>query len=358
MRRYLPVLLVLVVLQVTLPATAAAVAAESVAATGLAQSLLQDLQSAQSALDRGQTPWPEAQSRPQAEPLTALRLELPGSRLWSAFQPVDAAIREAYRQQRKMYIDEDAGLIDRRTARTALDDLTAALGEERPSYNATVVSRANRQILQIDFALSHHQYHAALCIMWAMADALGLWDRQAALESAADHLARLRAAALRRQSLPPGTVRYYKNQLGCIATIVERAVAWQPAPQSIGPSRRVTTCPDGALQSDHWAREHFEVGGAFDPWRNNSGASGATPWVLNQPIFRLGLQEPPRETRDITPCPERYRDWQHTLRDYRWGWFVYNDSAASGWRPHGDWRDLQPTPFWPGERGIDNAGGL
>lgn len=380
------------------------VAAQSVAAVALAKSLQQDFAAAQALLDSGQAPWPSAESRPQPEPINALRLELPGNSIWAAFRPIDCAIRGGYRQQRKMYVDKDAGLIDRRTARTGVDALGAAIRQERQAYNPDVVECANLQVREIDNALEHDQYYAAECTMWSLADRLGLWDRQAALEAAACHLARLRARASGCQKLSAGQIRFYKNQLGCLSVMVQRAIEWQPTgysdpvcnlspchvipcgtnrcrkPASAAITRNVpvgsttpcnTTpcatpaCPPQTVANKSCAKDLCACSGAltdgtaYGPWRDTLGHSGATPVVLNRCFLRQGMEIPARNTYDRYPCAVLYRDWQYTLRDFSYGWLVYIDSAANGlWRPHGDWRELQPDASWPGARGSQTAGGL
>lgn len=332
--------------------------AQSVVSAGLTQSLLQDIGDAQSALAEGRSPWEDAQARPQAEPIRALSAELPGHRVWLAFKPVDAAIRDAYREQRRMWAAKDAGIIPRRKARVGLEKLSEALEAESSTYPASLNRLARAQVAQIDYALLHHEYHAALCVLWAMADALGLWDRQAALEAAADNLAAMRAAGLRRKSLPRGQAEAFGKRLKCLGGMIERAVAWSPA-NALGPAQFVPLAMPAPARNKHWAKEAFEPGGAFAVWRNDQGQAGASSWVLNQKIFRSALEDPPRNTKDLSPCPTRLRDWQHTLHEYRYGWVVYTRAAAGNhWHPHGDWRDLEPKTFWPGAGGSQTAGGL
>ncbi|MEI6499473.1 MAG: hypothetical protein WCP21_00440 [Armatimonadota bacterium] len=332
--------------------------AQSVVSAGLAQSLQQDLQEAQNALATGQSPWADARARPQAEPIRALSAELPGHRLWLAFKPVDAAIREAYRRQRMMWADKDAGIIYRRRARVGLEKLVEALEAEDADYPSSLESLAHGQIGEIDNALRHDEYHAALCILWSMADALGLWDRQAALETAADNMAALRAAGLRRKSLSRGQAEAFRKRLTCLGGMIERAVAWKPV-NVLTPGQMVPLNAPDSDHNKHWAKEAFEPGGAFAVWRNDHGQSGASSWVLNQPIFRSALEDPPRNTKDLAPCLSRLRDWQYTLHEYRYGWVVYTRAASGNhWRPHGDWRDLEPKTFWPGAGGSQTAGGL
>jgi hypothetical protein len=333
--------------------------AQSVQAVSLAQSLLQDMQAAQVTLDRCGSPWENAEGRPQPEPINALRLELPGSYIWAAFKPVDAAIRESYRQQRNSYLEKDAAIIDRRMARVGLEPLREAITREEDCYPAGLVSLARRQVSQIDNALRHDEYNAAECIMWAMADALGLWDRQAALESAADHLAKLRAQGLCRKSIPTNEARNMKNRLGCVGVMIDRAVCWSPRVGTMA-GELLTVRSQEEWHNPHWADEQMEVGGAFENWRENSSLDpGATPWVLRDPYYRCQMGQAALNTRDLVPCPKVYRDWQVTLHDYRWGWVEYTHSAANGlWRPHGDWRDLEPNAFWPGAKGSQTSGGL
>ena len=302
--------------------------AQSVQAVALANSLQQDFCAAQALLDKGQTPWPNAQARPQPEPINALRAELPGNCIWAAFKPVDCAARASFRQQRKMYVDKDSGLIDRRTARTGIDELSAAVLQERPAYPKELIRCARRQVLQVDDALEHSEYHAAECALWSLADRLGLWDRQAALEAAACHLAALRERAMGCKTLSPGQVRYYKNQLGCLAVMVQRAVDWKPAAcDATPPNLSPCHCPPCHPASD--------------------------------PCGESSLQAPERNTYDLWPCAVLYRDWQYALHDYNYGWLVYTHSAANGiWRPHGDWRELEPTAFWPAAKGSEVSGGL
>jgi hypothetical protein len=333
--------------------------AQSVQSVALAQSLLQDMEAAQATLDRNRSPWESADGRPQPEPVKALRLELPGTCIWAAFKPVDAAIRESYRQQRKSYLEKDAAIIDRRMARVGLEPLQEAITQEENAYPAGLVSLARRQVSQIDNALRHDEYNAAACIMWAMADALGLWDRQAALESAADQLTRLRAQGLCRKSVPSDEAKYMKNRLGCVSVMVERAVCWQPQ-VGVMAGELLSERTEQERRHPHWAEEHLEVGGAFEKWRENTSIDpGATAWVLRRPYYRCEMGEASFNTRDLVPCPKAYRDWQYTLGDYRWGWLEYTRSAANGlWRPHGDWRDLEPDAFWPGAKGSQTGGGL
>jgi len=332
--------------------------AQPAVSAGLKQSLLQDIGVAQQALAKGESPWVDAQARPQAEPIRALSAELPGHCLWLAFKPVDAAVREAYRLQRRMWAEKDAGIIDRRVARVALEKLSAALQTEQAEYPSAVKSRARRQLDEIDNALAHHEYHAALCVLWSMAEVLGLWDRQAALECAADSMASMRGAGLRRKSLPRGQAELYGKRLECLSGMIERATTWQPA--NSYPALHVGALAVPASdRNKHWAKEAFETGDAFAPWRDDQGQAGATSWILNQPIFRLALQDPPRNTKDLAPCPTRLRDWQYTLHDYRYGWTIFTRTASgSHWQPHGDWRDLEPDAFWPGAGGSQTAGGL
>lgn len=342
-------------LMVLLLASAGTAFAETAAAQGLAQSLLSDLQVAQCALDRNQSPWPERTSRPQPEPVAALAAELPGNCIWQAFRPVDLAIRQAYREQRSQYLEKDAGIIQRRTARTGLDDLREAIQQERACYGNRTISLALRQVDQVDNALRHLEYYSALCIMWSMADILGLWDRQAALESAEDHLRSARAGNLRRQQLSASRARSLKTRLATISTMIETAVNWKPAPEGLGPCADLASrAPD----SPHWA-EHYDPGGAFGPWRETTTEeTGASPWLHVQPWTREALDQPAPETRCLTPCPKKYRDWQYKLGDPRYGWRVYTHTAASQWRVGCDWRDLAPRATWPGAKGIQNAGGL
>lgn len=333
--------------------------AQSVQAVALAQSLLQDVEAAQGALDRNCSPWESRDGRPQPEPINALRLELPGTCIWMAFKPVDAAIRESYRQQRNSYLEKDAAIIDRRMARVGLEPLREAITQEADCYPAGTVSLARRQVSQIDNALRHHEYNAAACILWAMAEVLGLWDRQAALESAADHMARLREQGLGRKSIPSDEARNMKNRLGCLSVMVERAVCWRPtAGVMAGDLLSERTAQE--RRHRHWAEEHLDPGAAFEKWRENASLDpGATAWVLRRPYYRCEMDSGYFNTRDLVPCPKADRDWQYTLRDYRWGWLEYTRSAANGlWRPHGDWRDLEPDAFWPGARGSQTSGGL
>lgn len=369
MRLILPLFAILCIL---LSVTSAP--AESVAAAALANSLQQDFAAAQGLLDSGQSPWPSAESRPQPEPINALRLELPGNCIWAAFKPVDEAIRAAYRQQRKMYVDKDAGLIDRRGARGGIDCLSAAIRQERAAYDPGLIRCARQQVLEIDNALEHNQYYAAECTMWSLADRLGLWDRQAALESAADHLTILRAHAMGCKSLSAAEIRLYKNQLGCLGVMVERAIQWQPTGYNgpacnLSPCQTIpcdtTACRGATIANKGCAKElgacPCACAGdtAYGPWRDTLGYSGATAVVLNRPFFCAGMEKPARNTYDLYPCAVLYRDWQYTLRDYRYGWLVYIDSAANGlWRPHGDWRELEPNAFWPAAKGSETGGGL
>ncbi|MEN6400729.1 MAG: hypothetical protein ABFD94_02190 [Armatimonadia bacterium] len=331
--------------------------AETAVAQGLAQSLLADLQAAQCALDRNQSPWPDRASRPQPEPVAALSAELPGNCIWQAFRPVDLAIRQAYRAQRSQYLEKDAGIIQRRTARTGLDPLRDAIKQERACYGNRTIGLALRQVDQVDNALRHLEYYSALCIMWSMADILGLWDRQAALESAGDHLRSARNGALRRQNLSSSHARALKSRLATISTMIETAINWQPAPEGIGPCGDLAS--SGAPDNHHWAT-HYDPGGAFGPWRepHQFEETGASPWLLVQPWTRDALDQPAPETRCLAPCPKKYRDWQYKLADPRYGWLVYTHTAASQWRVDCDWRSLEPRATWPGAKGIQNAGGL
>ena len=351
MARYLALVLVVVTLS-----SLGTAFAETAAAQGLAQSLCADLQAAQCTLDRNQSPWPDRASRPQPEPIAALAAELPGNCIWQAFRPVDLAIRQAYRAQRSQYLEKDAGVIHRRTARTGLDPLREAIKQERACYSNRTVSLALRQVDQVDNALRHLEYYSALCVMWTMADMLGLWDRQAALESAEDHLRSARAGALGRKALSSGHARAVKSRLATISTMIETAINWKPAPEGIGPcSHLASATPD----SPHWAT-HYDPGGAFGPWREprEFRQTGASPLILVQPWTREALGRPAPETRCLVPCAKKYRDWQYKLHDLRYGWLVYTHTAASQWRVDCDWRNLEPRATWPGAKGIQNAGGL
>lgn len=347
MRVILPVL---AVVWMVLAGTAAP--AQSVTAVALANSLQQDFACVQALLDNRQPPWASVQSRPQPEPINALRLELPGNCIWARFKPVEAAVREAHRQQRKVFLGKDAGLIERREARAGIQPLAAAILQEREAFEPSLIRCARQQVAQIDNAPAHDEYHAAECILWSMADRLGLWDRQAALETAAEHLGTLRARALCDKDLSADEVKGYKNQIGCLTVMVQRAITWQPTP----------CCPPATPVESvnmHFASDPLSGGLAFGPWRDSLGRSGATQVVLNRPFFRAGMQAPAANTYDLSACPELYRDWQYTLHDFRYGWLVYNHSAANGlWRPHGDWRELAPNAFWPGAKGSQTAGGL
>lgn len=332
--------------------------AQEVERTALGQSLLGDLRAAQDCLEKGQSPWPDRTSRPQAGPVAALRASLPGNGIWEAFKPVDCAIREAYHQQRSIYLEKDAGLIERRAARTELEPLRDAIKTERRCYSNATVGTALRQLDQVDYALRHLQYHAALCVMWSMADALGLWDRQAALESAERHLGAARERGLRRQQLSSGEAKHLTQRLDTITCMIQTAVAWKPAPEAIGPSEVDLMVGSYGRNDRHFA-EPYDPGGAFDSWRETRPEqTGASPWLHVQPWTRDDLERPAPETRCLAPCPRRYRDWQYTLNDYRYGWLVYTHSAAGNWKPGCDWRELQPKATWPAGRGAQNAGGL
>lgn len=398
-RRTLAALALVMAAHLALPLLSAATAdTQSVTACALAQSLQQDIQSAQALLANGTSPWQDTHARPQAEPMRALGAELPGQCLWLALKPLDAALRRAYDAQRRAYIDKDAGIIERREAKVALDGLFAALRAGRSDFPIAITRRARLQALQLEDALRHNEYHACLCLLWALADGTGLWDRQAALECGADSLAAMRAAAMRRTTIPARQAEVFRKRLECLDTIIEQAMAWQPAAldsegqlhlteaerANLGLDRPVCawnanwaewtgqrcaaegTYPEGTWRSEvdrqlakTLLKNAPRPDGAVAIWRDAQGRSAAGPVLANRPLKRLARLHPPKDTKDLVPCPTRLRAWQYTLGDFRYGW-VIRTHVASGrhWHPHGDWRDLQPEASWPGAGGSQTAGGL
>ncbi len=336
-------------------------AGQTVEASAVAQSLLRDIANARRLLQSNQSPWQDTAARPQPQPLAVLAQELPGNAIWVAFKPVDERVRAAYWLQRQSYLEKDAAVRQRREARELLPALAAAIRAERDRYNPTVINLAVRQVAQADNALVHLEYHAALCVLWSMADLLGLWDRQAALEVAQDHLSDLRHDGAGKSELRASVARGMDRTLETIAQMIETAIAWRPVGESLaGPSIGPSDIgPAGGSRSDaerHFA-DHAVLGHAFDPWRHGSVVtSGATPLVYDQVNARLALSRPPQETKCLAACP-RYRDWQDKLDDHRYGWSPYMDSAARQ-KPCCDWRALQPWAAWPAAKGADNAGGL
>jgi hypothetical protein len=336
-------------------------AGQTIEASAVSQSLLSDIDKAQGTLQSNQSPWQDPGARPQAEPLAVLREELPGSHIWLAFKPVDQRVRRAYWLQRQSYLEKDAAIQLRREARELLPELAAAIRAERRCYDRTVTNLAARQVAQLDNALSHMEYHAAMCILWSMADLLGLWDRQAALEVAEEHLADLCKAGSGKAELHAKIAQRMARKLDIIAQIIEMAGAWQPMPgtqgvQSIGPVTLGLVDVGGARAGRHFA-DHADLGQAFDPWRKNTVLDGsATPLVFDETNAAFALSFPAPQTRCLNPCPQ-YRQWQKTLGDYQYGWSVYKNSAAQQ-KPGCDWRALEPWAKWPGAKGAQNAGGL
>ncbi|MBU0610751.1 MAG: hypothetical protein KKI08_22895 [Armatimonadetes bacterium] len=331
-------------------------AGQTIEASAVAQSLLLDINRAQALLESNQSPWQDPAARPQPEPLGVLADELPGSHIWGAFKPVDQAVRRAYWLQRHVPLDKDAAVKPRREARELLPQLAAAIRAERRCYNRTVISLAVRQVAQVDNALEHLEYHASLCLLWSMADLLGLWDRQAALEIAQAHLADMRQAGSGKTDLRAKTARRMADKLTVIGQIIAAAEAWQPIHECPGPTELGLINPRTAANAHHFA-DPAVLGGAFGPWRDNqTKVSGATPLVYDEINAGYALSFPPRETRCLYRCPE-YRPWQKELNDYRYGWSIYKNSAAQQ-KPGCDWRNLPPRATWPGAKGAENAGGL
>jgi len=331
-------------------------AGQTIEASAVAQSLLSDIDKAQCLLQANQSPWQDPGARPQAEPLALLRGELPGSHIWLVFKPLDQRLREAYWLQRQSYLEKDAAVRPRREARELLPELAAAIRVERRCYNRTIAALAVRQVAQLDNALSHMEYHAALCILWSMADLLGLWDRQAALEVAEEHLADLCRAGSGRTELQPKIAGRMTRKLDLIAQIIAAAGAWRPRPEALAPTELGPADIARARVGHHFA-DHADLGSAFDPWRDNTVLDGsATPLVFNETNAAFALSFPAPETRCLNPCP-RYREWQDALGDYHYGWSVYKHSAAQQ-KPGCDWRALEPWATWPGAKGAQNAGGL
>jgi len=335
---------------------AGAAHAESVKAQAVGQSLLQDLQQAQSLLEANRSPWQNPAGRPQAEPVALLRGELPGNGLWAAFVPVDRLVRAAYRLQRQGYIVKDAALPERREARELLPALRDAIRAERACYNPTVISIASRQVVQLDYALYNMQYHAALCLLWSTADLLGLWDRQAALIVAEEQLAAMRQRGANQAQLGERTARAMVKRTEIVARMIECALAWKPMPETVNPG--IPSPLGGQVKAARHFADPTNLGGAFEPWRDQAIVGSATPVVMDTYNMRQGLMSPFRNTTCLHPCPEVYRDWQYALDDFRYGWTVYTDTAAQPWKTGSDWRRLQPWDTWPGAKGAQNAGGL
>jgi hypothetical protein len=286
----------------------AAAGADTVTAQAVGQSLLEDLSHARAVLQDNRSPWEDPAARPQAEPVAVLASELPGYRIWLEFKPVDKLVREACRAQWEGYIDKDAGMTPRRDAVARLDELSAAIRAERPSYTRPPIRTAYLQVGQLDYALKHMEYNASMCLLWSMADILGLWDRQAALEVAERHLAELRRDGAGRRELAPRKAQRMIVELDAITMVIKAALDWRPLTEGI-------------------------------PVECTSG--------------------PARHTCCLSPCPERYRDWQYILDDFRYGWVVDHDTSADPpWDRDCDWRRLHPQPTWPGAGGVWNAGGL
>jgi hypothetical protein len=331
-------------------------AGQTIEASAVAQPLLSDLSRAQGLLDANQSPWQEPGARPQAEPLAVVREALSGNRIWVAFKPVDRAVRRAYWLQQQSYLEKDAAVRQRREAQELLPALAEAIRADRDCYPRSVTNLAARQIAQVDNALKHLEYHAALCVLWSMADMLGLWDRQAALEVAQDHLADLCHSGAGKPQLPEKVARRMSRKVEVIAQIIAAALAWRPPADSIGPVELGPARAAGSRGSRHFA-DHADLGAAFDPWRDNwAPESGATPLVFDETSAGYALSMPARETRCLHARPQ-YHDWQRTLHDYRYGWSVYQYSSAQQ-KPGCDWRKLEPWATWPGAKGAPISGGL
>lgn len=331
--------------------------AQSVESSAVARSLVDDIRNARAQLEAGCSPWQDPAGRPRPEPLAVLRQELPGNHIWKAFKPVDRLVREAYRLQRQGYIVKDAAVAERREARALLPALAEAITLESPCYNRRVTSTALRQVSQADYALRFMQYQSALCVLWSMADLLGLWDRQAALEVAEEHVGEMQRRGSRARNLRPNEARRMSRRLDVISRMIDTAVCWQPLPESIGPGdispRRISD-----TRSDRHFASHARLGAAFDPWRDGSTIDGsATPLVYDETNLEFALSFPPQETECLHVRP-KWRDWQRQLNEYRYGWVAETNTAAGQWAVCCDWRRLLPESSWPGARGIDNAGGL
>ena len=333
--------------------------AQNVPASAVGQSLLQDLNQARAQTQANRSPWADPLGRPQPEPVALLLSELPGSRIWNAFKPVDQFAREALRAQRQGYIVKDAAIRERRSARSLLDDLSAAIRAERPSYSHRAMRTALLQVAQVDYALKHMEYYSSLCILWSMADVLGLWDRQAALEVAYAHLAELRERGAGRGQLRDHDARRMDRDLEAISQIITTALAWEPLPESIGPANSSPQDPGAVTAARHFA-DPADLGEAFEPWRDGAVVNPACgPMTYDETHAREAFSLLPRNTRCLTPCAQRYRDWQYALDDYRYGWVVDTHTAANPpWDVNCDWRRLEPGAAWPGAKGAQDAGGL
>jgi hypothetical protein len=344
--------LVLLILAMTV------VYAQNVPAAAVGQSLSHDLDQALTTVQAHKSPWEDPAARPQPEPLTLLLSELPGGRIWNAFRPVDNHVREAYRSQQQGYIVKDAGVVDRREACALLTPLRTAIIAERRSYPRRATATALFQLGELDNALKHMEYYSALCVLWSMADVLGLWDRQAALEIAADHLSGLRDRYQGRANISDRDSRRLTCELSAIEGIIEAAVAWQ-APPDIGPAPCNPYATARAADVRHFANPAV-LGGAFQPWRDGAQVDPAcNPMTYDETHAAEAFASPARLTRCLSPCARRYRDWQYVLEDFRYGWIVNTHTAASGpWDVNCDWRRLPPLPTWPGAQGAENAGGL
>lgn len=353
-------------------------------ATADGQALAPALAQAVTQLQSGTNPWAQAGAGPQAAQARALRLSLAGNDLWEAFKPVDCALRAAYRDQHRMYVDKDAGLLNRRNAWYCLDTLEGALsGETIGNY-----AHARWQLAQVRHAISRRQFQAALCALWHFAAATGLWDRQVALEAVEKHLALLQRQYEGRSSLSPGQQSAALKTVTCLRDMVQVAVLWTPPVEEPVPAVAAageatpaeTVTPEGEpaclmrpVPLPEWDELNTQV--PVGSYRKYVSELNPPLYKERHPFIKWSQQpcppliyaplcshcsnpDGPDKGRHAVPgCLLTLRPWQTTLGETGTGWA--QNTRCGGWQEPGcDWQQYHPVGSWPGAKGADNAGGL
>ena len=314
--------------------------------------------------------WTQAGSL--ADQVKAMREALPGGCLWEAFQPVDTLLRAAYRSQRQMFVDKDAGQLSRRDVWYALDTLTDVLHCQHGWLNQRAMGIADLQLAQVRNAANHKEYHAALCALWHFAAETGLWDRQVALTVAEKHLRGLQTKYTKHSPKPKEATQTSK-ELTALRDLVHAALVWQAREDVYEKPAPEAACLAPAQPEDEWLfRTTLEPVGSYRKWISELNpplykerlffiqrCKLACPQLVSAPAcVHCTNPEGPDKGRHVKAgCVLDYRSWQYALKDMTYGW-RYNTHSGGGQDPGCDWRQFAPPGAWPGAQGDRASGGL